>query len=83
MKSWQLEASLYDERKNCQLIDKQMDLDLEEQKRYTFKIDHKLQKFYALKLVMIGSNKSGRYYICLHYFNLHGNFYNEDKQENE
>lgn len=83
LKSWQLEAALDDERKNWEIIDKQMDLDLEEQKRYTFKIDHKLQKFYALKLVMIGSNKSGRYYICLHYFNLHGNFYNEEKQEAE
>ncbi|KAK8847204.1 hypothetical protein M9Y10_019788 [Tritrichomonas musculus] len=83
LKSWQLEAATDPDRTTWEPIDKQEELDLEAQQRYTFPIQHPLQKFYGIRLTMIGSNKAGRYYICLHYFNLHGNFYNEDKAASE
>ena len=76
MKSWQVDAALDSELKDWQTMDKQ-EVELESGQRYTFPISRSHEKFYAIRLILIGSNQSGHYSICLHYFNLHGNFYNE------
>ena len=71
--AWKLEAALNPKKTTWVCIDRQQ-ANIKPWVRYTFPILGKPRKYYGFRLTMTQPNSAGKWSICLHYFNFHGNY---------